>query len=213
VLGRIAAGTPLLAASTSRTTSRSRWATGGTGHFALHVVGDSMIEAGILDGDVVVVRSQDRCDDGDVVAVLLPGRPRTRPRSSASDADGERRDARSENPLLQPFEMHPQAASSARWWPSFGSSRLRPRQTHGRVRAHVRHDATATALERAIRSQPDELGRLLGTPIRMRRSSASSSASHLDRGTGTSQHAAELGAAMLHDAGRAAYAGSRRCGS
>jgi len=68
-------------------------------------------------------------------------------------------------------------------------------------------DATATALERAIRSQPDELGRLLGTPIRHETVERVKQAHRIwIVGTGTSQHAAELGAAMLHDAGRAAYA-------
>ena len=46
---------------------------GDAEHFALTVTGDSMVDAGILDGDVVIVRGQDTADDGDVVAVLLPG--------------------------------------------------------------------------------------------------------------------------------------------
>jgi len=70
-------------------------------------------------------------------------------------------------------------------------------------------DATqpATALERAIRSQPDELERLAAQPI------AHDLVERLKQchriwlvGTGTSQHAAELGAAMFHEAGRAAQA-------
>jgi repressor LexA len=39
--------------------------------FILRVRGDSMIEAGILDGDYVVVRQQETADDGDVVVALL----------------------------------------------------------------------------------------------------------------------------------------------
>ena len=47
---------------------------GGSGElFALRVTGDSMVDAGILDGDVVVVRRQDVARDGDVVVALLPG--------------------------------------------------------------------------------------------------------------------------------------------
>lgn len=65
----------------------------------------------------------------------------------------------------------------------------------------------ATALERAIRSQPEELARIAArTPVH-------AAVERLHRahriwlvGTGTSQHAAELGAAMLNEAGRAAQA-------
>jgi repressor LexA len=39
--------------------------------FALRVRGDSMIEAGINDGDVIVVRQQDAADNGDIVAALI----------------------------------------------------------------------------------------------------------------------------------------------
>src|SRR5918994_97867 len=46
---------------------------GDAEHFALSVTGDSMVDAGILDGDVVIVRGQGTAEDGDVVAVLLPG--------------------------------------------------------------------------------------------------------------------------------------------
>ena len=42
-------------------------------HFALRVRGTSMIDAGILDGDLVVIRESPVADDGDIVAVLLPG--------------------------------------------------------------------------------------------------------------------------------------------
>ncbi len=39
--------------------------------FALHVRGDSMIEAGIADGDVIVVRQQVSAENGDIVAALI----------------------------------------------------------------------------------------------------------------------------------------------
>src|SRR5437867_301389 len=44
---------------------------GGGTHFALRVHGDSMIEAGIADGDVVIVRQQDTAEPGDIVVALL----------------------------------------------------------------------------------------------------------------------------------------------
>lgn len=68
-------------------------------------------------------------------------------------------------------------------------------------------DLSSTALGRQIASQPDELARLLDQPIphqtieRLRRAHRIWLV-----GTGTSQHAAELGAQMLHEAGRAAQA-------
>jgi len=42
-----------------------------SGSFALRVTGTSMVNAGILDGDIVVVRQQDSADDGDIVVALL----------------------------------------------------------------------------------------------------------------------------------------------
>ena len=67
--------------------------------------------------------------------------------------------------------------------------------------------AQPTELERAIGSQPAELRRLLGVPIQHDMIERLRQAHRIWLvGTGTSQHAAELGAAMLHDAGRAAYA-------
>jgi repressor LexA len=44
---------------------------GGDGAYLLRVRGDSMKDAGILEGDLVVVRSQDTAQDGDIVVALL----------------------------------------------------------------------------------------------------------------------------------------------
>ena len=46
-------------------------------HYALEVKGDSMIEAGINDGDVVVIREQDSADNGDIVVALVEGHEAT----------------------------------------------------------------------------------------------------------------------------------------
>jgi len=43
----------------------------GRGGFALQVVGDSMVDAGILDGDYVIIRKQETAEDGDVVVALI----------------------------------------------------------------------------------------------------------------------------------------------
>ncbi len=72
VMGRIAAGVPISAIqsqSHSITVSPDMIASGE--HFALEVRGDSMIEAGILDGDIVVVRRQDVANTGDIIVALI----------------------------------------------------------------------------------------------------------------------------------------------
>jgi repressor LexA len=74
LVGRIAAGAPLLAEEhVEEYLTVPLGFADGVEHFALRVSGDSMTGAGILDGDVVVVRRQDEADDGDIVAALLPG--------------------------------------------------------------------------------------------------------------------------------------------
>jgi repressor LexA len=72
VMGRIAAGTPVSAIQTrshSITLSGDFLAQGD--HFALEVRGDSMVEAGILDGDLVVIRRQDTANTGDIIVALI----------------------------------------------------------------------------------------------------------------------------------------------
>ncbi len=46
-------------------------------HYALEVKGDSMIEAGINDGDVVVIRETSAADNGDIVVALVEGHEAT----------------------------------------------------------------------------------------------------------------------------------------
>ena len=77
----------------------------GDGHFALRVAGESMIGAGILDGDVVVVRSQRSASDGDIVAALLPGPAEDEATVKRLGHDGARVMLIPENPALEPFEM------------------------------------------------------------------------------------------------------------
>ncbi|MFN3524800.1 MAG: LexA family protein, partial [Paracoccus sp. (in: a-proteobacteria)] len=51
--------------------------TGREHHYALEVTGDSMIEAGINDGDVVVIREQDTADTGDIIVALVDNQEAT----------------------------------------------------------------------------------------------------------------------------------------
>lgn len=72
VMGRIAAGTPISAIqSRSHNVSMPADMLGGGEHYALEVRGDSMVEAGILDGDTVVIRRQDTANTGDIVVALI----------------------------------------------------------------------------------------------------------------------------------------------
>jgi len=72
LLGRIAAGAPILAEEhIEDMISLPRQLVGKGDCFALEVRGDSMIDAAICDGDWVVVRSQPRAENGEIVAALL----------------------------------------------------------------------------------------------------------------------------------------------
>ncbi|PYE81374.1 transcriptional repressor LexA [Pseudoroseicyclus aestuarii] len=72
VMGRIAAGVPISAiAEVSHEIAVPQSMLGSGSYFALEVRGDSMIEAGINDGDVVVVRETETADAGDIVVALI----------------------------------------------------------------------------------------------------------------------------------------------
>ena len=73
VMGRIAAGTPIEAIQTKSHVINMPpdvLSSGGE-HFALEVRGDSMIEAGILDGDIALIKKTDGADTGDIVVALI----------------------------------------------------------------------------------------------------------------------------------------------
>jgi len=71
VVGSVAAGTPILAEENiTETIPYPASFISGTS-FMLRVSGDSMIEAGIFDGDLVVVRQQDTANNGDIVVAII----------------------------------------------------------------------------------------------------------------------------------------------
>jgi repressor LexA len=69
--GRIAAGVPIEALESDRTLPVPAALLGVGEHYALEVSGDSMIEAGILDGDFALVRKADTARDGEIVVALV----------------------------------------------------------------------------------------------------------------------------------------------
>jgi repressor LexA len=78
LVGDVAAGTDVLAAeNVEELVPVSSDLTGDGPLFMLRVRGDSMIEAGILEGDFVVVRSQPEAKDGEVVVAGIPGEEAT----------------------------------------------------------------------------------------------------------------------------------------
>lgn len=78
VLGKIAAGTPIEAIQHERDRIMVPESLLGQGeHFILEVQGDSMIEAGILDGDYVVIRKGDSANNGEIVVALVMGEEAT----------------------------------------------------------------------------------------------------------------------------------------
>ena len=73
VMGRIAAGVPIEAIShvSHHVAVPGSMLSGKGQHYALEVKGDSMIEAGINDGDIVVIREQSTAENGDIVVALV----------------------------------------------------------------------------------------------------------------------------------------------
>lgn len=100
LLGRIAAGQPIEAIPGEDTLNLSDFLL-GPNRYALRVVGDSMIGAGILSGDTVVVEHRDSARDGEIVVALIDGQEATLKRLK------RRRDGKveliAENPAIAPM--------------------------------------------------------------------------------------------------------------
>ncbi len=72
VMGRIAAGTPIAAIQTHlRDIGVPQNMLRSGEHFALEIKGDSMIEAGILDGDIAIIRKNEEAMNGDIVVAII----------------------------------------------------------------------------------------------------------------------------------------------
>ena len=78
LLGKIAAGTPIAAIQHERDRLPVPESMLGKGdHYVLEIEGDSMIEAGILNGDLVVIRKGDTAHNGEIVVALVEGEEAT----------------------------------------------------------------------------------------------------------------------------------------
>ena len=77
VLGKIAAGVPIEAIQSEVARVQAPLDLGPGDYFALEVKGDSMIEAGILDGDTVILRRGEEATTGDIVVALVDGEEAT----------------------------------------------------------------------------------------------------------------------------------------
>ncbi len=72
LVGQVAAGQPIVAEENIEEYIQTpAFAGGEDGEFLLRVRGESMVEAGIIEGDLVVVHSQDHAQDGDIVVALV----------------------------------------------------------------------------------------------------------------------------------------------
>ena len=75
--GRIAAGQPIEALQDNETLSVPAALLGSGDHYALEVSGDSMIDAGILNGDYALIQKCDTARDGEIVVALVDGQDAT----------------------------------------------------------------------------------------------------------------------------------------
>jgi len=105
LLGRIAAGHPIEAIPDQENLNIAEFLL-GPGRFALLVQGDSMIDAGILDGDTVIIQRQDTANDGDIVVALIEDESATLKRFHRRV--GNKLELTPENKSLRPlvFEAH-----------------------------------------------------------------------------------------------------------
>lgn len=106
LVGRIAAGAPVLAEEhVEDHIAVDASLAGDDDHFALRVEGDSMVDAGILGGDVVVIRRQDVAEDGSIVAAQVPGPAEEEATVKRLRRRGRRVTLVPENATMEPFDL------------------------------------------------------------------------------------------------------------
>lgn len=107
LVGRVVAGVPVTSEENidTRIPVPAEWTGRGT-YFALRVAGDSMRDAGILDGDQVIVRKQATASDGDIVVATLDGETTLK----RLQMRGKRAMLIAENPRHQPIDIRTASA-------------------------------------------------------------------------------------------------------
>ncbi|MEW6008240.1 MAG: transcriptional repressor LexA [Candidatus Omnitrophota bacterium] len=108
VLGRVAAGSPILAVENIEgyVAIDKTWAK-GENIFALKVQGDSMINAGIYNGDFVIVKQQPIAENGEIVVALINDEATVKRFYKNDDTIT----LKAENPAIPPFAFHPEDAT------------------------------------------------------------------------------------------------------
>lgn len=106
-VGRVVGGVPVVSDESfdADVAIPAEWASQGT-YFALRVAGDSMKDAGILDGDEVVVRKQPMANDGDIVVATLDGETTLK----RLQIRGSRASLVAENPRYRPIDIRSESA-------------------------------------------------------------------------------------------------------
>jgi repressor LexA len=103
LVGRVAAGTPILAEQNIENYLSVPTELVGNGtHFLLEVKGDSMVEAGILDGDYLIVRQQNQASNGEIVVAMMEDEATVKRIYFHSDHI----ELRPENSSMQPFRVN-----------------------------------------------------------------------------------------------------------
>lgn len=104
LLGKIAAGKPIEAIANQQSINITE-ELAGDNRYALQVKGDSMIDVGILDGDIVIVRQATTARNGDIVVALINDEEATLKRFKKSAND--KVELIPENTTMQPMVYHP----------------------------------------------------------------------------------------------------------
>jgi repressor LexA len=112
ILGRVAAGAPLLAAENREgdlPLAPDALPNGGEDVFALRIRGDSMIDAHICDGDLVLVRRQDNAQPNDIVVAMVESDATGEGEATVKRylRDGQRIVLKPENPTMTPLVVDP----------------------------------------------------------------------------------------------------------
>ncbi len=102
IIGNVAAGTPIMAEENfDGFLDLSQLFGDDSKLFALKIRGESMIKAGIMDGDYVIIKSQERVDDGDIAVVYLDGEATVK----RFHCNGKRVRLVPENDTMEPIEF------------------------------------------------------------------------------------------------------------